>query len=302
MRPANAGWQEESRDLSPGLGQYPLNFEPFLDNGHFALKDRAGLPIQLSGNFILHNYSRLCGWALANWSRYLATRSGRYLEPVLQVANYLINTGERSEIGLVLRNDVPGRGHVGSVSSINQGQAISVLLRAFRATKDNRFLNAAVHCLGAYHRSVDEGGIVSHDLGPPWFEEYPARPLLHVLNGMIFAVVGLSELAAELPESGANPLCHQGLASLETLASCFDIGWWSAYGIYDDFKPRVASMAYHNHSLHIAQLQALGKRTRSPVFSQLAQAFAAYTLNPIYRVRAGVGLLRAKLRIEFCPR
>jgi heparosan-N-sulfate-glucuronate 5-epimerase len=141
---------------------------------------------------------------------------------------------------------------------------------------------------------VDEGGIVSYELGYPWFEEYPARPLQHVLNGMIFAMVGLSDLLAVAPHSDAGQFWHQGLASLEARIERFDTGRWSAYDVSDDFEPRIASMAYH--SLHIAQLQALGRHAGRTVFSQIAERFADYARNPGYRLSAGIALFRAKRR------
>jgi len=79
---------------------------------------------------------------------------------VLLVSNYILRTAERSNRGMLLRREVPGLGHVGPISALYQGQAISVLLRGFRATGHAAFLEGALACLGPFHHSVDADGVV----------------------------------------------------------------------------------------------------------------------------------------------
>lgn len=293
LRPMHSGWRQAITDPSDPLGPYPLDFERFLIAGHYTLVDETGLPVSCDGYSSTHNYTRICGWGFAHWSRYLRTRSEQDLRPVLMASDYMLRTADWCDMGLALRGEVSGQGHVGPVSAMSQGQAMSVLLRSFRATGQEVFLKGALGCLGSFHTSVDDGGVVSHDLGLPWFEEYTSRPLAHVLNGMIFALWGLSELAATAPGSAARCLWLQGLRSLEALCERFDCGWWSAYSV-GGRGSEVASIGYH--SLHIAQLRALGAQTGSRSLQQLADRFAVYGRDPVKRVRAGAKLLRSKLQ------
>jgi hypothetical protein len=285
LRPINCAYREANLDWSKGLGPYPLDLERFLETGHFALRDDAGLPVYDDGSSITHNYTGLCGWALAHWARYQRTRDEKDLEPVLLASNYILRTADRRAMGMFLRSEVPGRGHVGTISAMAQGEAISVLLRSFEATGKGAFLEGALGCLGPFFHSVDEGGVVSDDFGVPWFEEYTTRPYGHVLNGMIVAVWGLCDLAAIAPKSGANRLAAQGLKSLELVCARFDLGWWSAYSVGEN-AVRVASIQYHG--VHIAQLRALERQTGSRAYADLATRFENYSRSPANRIRSAL--------------
>jgi heparosan-N-sulfate-glucuronate 5-epimerase len=251
------------------------------------------LPISCDGNSVTHNYTRICGWGFAYWSRYLRTRNEEDLRPVLMASEYILRTADRCDMGLVLRGEVAAQGHMGPISAMSQGQAISLLLRSFSATRDEAFLAAAIQCLGAFQRPVNEGGVVSYCFGTPWFEEYTTGTLTGVLNGMIFALWGLSDLAAAVPASGAMSLWLAGVRSLEASAARFDLGWWSAYSAGNK-QPDVASISYH--SLHIAQLSALAEQAGSSILQQMADRFAAYGRDPVNRTRAGFRLLRSKFQ------
>src|SRR5690349_13429348 len=54
---------------------YPLDFTPQLACGHFAHFDATGIPLQRSrdGKSFVHNYTMMCGFALAHWNLYVAS-------------------------------------------------------------------------------------------------------------------------------------------------------------------------------------------------------------------------------------
>jgi hypothetical protein len=165
--------------VSPGpVGRYPLDFAPQLASGHFANFDRAGLPLQRcrDGKGFVHNYTMMCGFALAHWERYLESGDPGQQAKLLSVARYIVETAEHCSDGsLVLHAERPGKGHVGELSSMFQGQAMSVLCRAWVATHDRSFLEAASGCLGPFEVPVELGGVLGtiNAIGVPWYEEYP---------------------------------------------------------------------------------------------------------------------------------
>jgi D-glucuronyl C5-epimerase C-terminus len=283
----------------PGLlGPYPLDFGVQLRDGHYTRRDDCGLPVRLSrdGRSFVHNYTRVCGFALANWEIYLKTGDKISLAPVLATADYILRTAEHTENAAYLRAERP-EGHTGELSSMSQGQAMSVLCRAWEATRRSDYLDTALACLQPFTVGVNRGGVLDRitSIDVPWYEEYPTEPTNHVLNGMIFAVWGLKDLAFSSACPQARELYEAGIESIVRALPLFDTGYWSWYSISDIDRPYVASMGYHN--LHVALLEALFQQTRRDVFRRWSETFLTYAGSYRYRLRAAAAMIRAKCRL-----
>jgi heparosan-N-sulfate-glucuronate 5-epimerase len=303
FRRAGAYWELSDReevlvvDAGP-LGRYPLNLLPRLRNGHFGEYDSEGLPVRTGadGRTGIHNYTTLCCFALAHWEKYLGNGDIENLEKFLRVADYIVRTADRNGKVVRLRVERPGQGHVGEVSSIVQGEAISVLCRAWHATKRPEYLETAAGCAELFDVAIEDDGVVGRITARqlPWYEEYPAhRPLRHVLNGMIYSVWGLRELAVVSENSRAKILAAEGVDSIAEALPFFDNGFWSLYSLPEEGRPYVASMMYH--SLHVCQLTALGQQTGKAEFLQRAERFKKYSRNALCRLGAAASMVRAKL-------
>lgn len=73
-------------------------------------------------------------------------------------------------------------------SAMAQGQAISVLLRAYQFTGKETYLESARIAMNAFYIPLKDGGLkTSIKGGLLFFDEYPANPPTRVLNGFIFA-------------------------------------------------------------------------------------------------------------------
>lgn len=156
------------------------------------------------------------------------------------------------------------------ISAMTQGQAISGLVRAHEHTGERRYLDTARAALEAFTCSTAEGGVAAPLSGDACFyEEYPSTPLSHVLNGHIFALWGLYDLAISGHDTQAGELYERGLAGLRELLPRFDVGYWSRYCLYPQPLPNVASPAYHE--LHCAQLRALHALTGEQHFLERAR-------------------------------
>ena len=105
----------------------------------------------------------------------------------------------------------PGAAEVppGWYGAMCQGQAISVLVRAHLATshlasgRSNTYLAAAARAAAVFNMSSQEGGVRGEVLGRVWYEEYPTSPSSHILNGFIYGLLGLQELASVQGAGGA---------------------------------------------------------------------------------------------------
>jgi heparosan-N-sulfate-glucuronate 5-epimerase len=301
---ADAYWQLSNGSVHPTvdvgpLGRYPVDLIPRLTSGHFCHFDDAGLPVRFSrdGHGYLHNYTTIAAYALAHWDSYLVTGDQEHIEPLLRAADYILRTAERSPENIIrLRTEHTGKGHCGALSAMFQGEAISVLCRAWQATKQDRYLDAALECVPPFELPIEKEGVLGHvsRLNIPWYEEYPAQPGDHVLNGMIYALWGLRDLALVVDQPRARRLFETGVSSIVAALPLFDSGFWSWYWISEEGRPYIASMMYHN--LHTCQLTALARQTGATELAAWAGRFRGYAGSAICRLRAAASMVGARVR------
>lgn len=299
LRPTKRYWVPTSaavRAADPWA--YPIDFAPRLDDGHFRHFDDSGIPLRPTPRGPIHNYTRICGWALAHWSRAMSgARPEESRASFLAAAQYIRRTAVPVGADLELKAELPGAGHVGAVSSMAQGQAMSVLVRAERVTGDPGYGDAAERCLGPFRRTCDEGGVAAtmREVDGTWFEEDPVLPPRHILNGMVFALWGLEDLARRSADSEGAVLHEAGMRALHGGIGRFDLGWWSTYDAPDAGRRYIASMRYHD--LHVAQLEALA--VGEPALRTYADRFARYAGSIGGRLRAGAAMATAKARRDY---
>lgn len=90
---------------------------------------------------------------------------------------------------------------------MGQGQAISLLSRAFYHSKGNDlYLNTAFAALKPFKVLSKDGGVLSKFMNLyPWYEEYPTIPPIFILNGFMYSLIGLYDLFTLAPkESQVN--------------------------------------------------------------------------------------------------
>ena len=150
----------------------------------------------------------------------------------------------------------------GWYSAMAQGQAMSLLTRMYRTTKNSAYLNSAIQALKLFNKNSSEHGVRTYFLDRfIWFEEYPTTPSSYVLNGFIYALFGLYDLSQtcsvtkfeECSESSA--LFESGIKSLKQLLPFFDTGSGTIYDLrHFSLKsaPNLARWDYH--TTHINQL------------------------------------------------
>lgn len=214
----------------------------------------------------------------------------------LLLANWLLERAEPGAGGVVWTVDRPLVKYglpAGWCSGMAQGQAASVLLRAHALTGRDEYLETARAALPPLLLPVSEGGLQNDLDGVTVIEEYPTERPAAILNGWIFGLFGVHELAtvAEMPE--ARELFDRSAAGLVTLLPRYDNGWWSLYSLYDHGSPDLAKPFYQR--LHPVMLDALALIHPAPELTEYADRWRAQLTKPAI-ARASLNKLAFRLR------
>jgi heparosan-N-sulfate-glucuronate 5-epimerase len=283
----------------PRLGRYYLVFdEEELKRGgsqdfHF---DAAGIPVIPSYIDVeprrLHYYPIAIGqYALAIFHTWLGSGREQDQRRFLDLADWFVE--HQAENGCWYADtDVPLYGlRAPWPSAMAQGRGLSVLARAWQCSSDARYIEGARRALATFSVPLERGGITDTCNGRITYEEYPAQPAPHVLNGMIFALFGLWDLVrAEPDDPRAAAFFERGAATVEALLPLYDTGWWSLYDLYhlEAASPRNPCTA-HYHDIHIKQLMVMHAITGRDTFDDFARRWAAYENGVAGRLRAYAG-------------
>ncbi|GAV05488.1 hypothetical protein RvY_15613 [Ramazzottius varieornatus] len=169
----------------------------------------------------------------------------------------------------------------GWYSAMAQGQAMSTLTRAYKRTGQMKYLEAAVRALDLFKKPSSEGGITAVFMDKyEWYEEYPTTPSSFVLNGFIYALLGLydvSHVSTGGYRKRARQLFDEGVVSLKALLPLFDTGSGSSYDLrHFTLKgaPNLARWDYH--ATHVTQLLVMNSIHPDPMFAEFAERWSDY--------------------------
>jgi len=162
-------------------------------------------------------------------------------------------------------------------SALAQGQAASVFVRAGHATGDDRWADAARRAVAPLRPESDSGLLASTAAGPVP-EEVPSDPPSLILNGWIYALWGLWDVAVGTGDAGARTLYEASVDCLRATVDEYDTGWWSRYSLYPHRLTDLAKPFYHR--LHVDQLTALHTLTGAAELGAAAARFASYDTTP----------------------
>jgi heparosan-N-sulfate-glucuronate 5-epimerase len=212
---------------------YPADWSYQLDREaeYFAPKDSRGIPLRDFGPPLGARYlpSRIAAYGLGHWNRWLREKRTDNAEEFRRAADWFLNAHRdgRYEHDFAVAG-LPS----GWISCIAQGEAVSVLTRAFRQTQDVAYVDAARNAVAWLVRSEASGGLRSSlPDGSPFLEEYPGSQYRHVLNGCLYAAVGISDLL-QIDDCADAELAEFFVALTSGIARNlhnWDVGGWSAY-------------------------------------------------------------------------
>ena len=158
------------------------------------------------------------------------------------------------------------------ISGLSQSQGISVLVRAYLLTKEDRYLVQSRKALEPLLVPIEKGGVASRlSDGSFFIEEYPLKKPKHVLNGFLSAVFGIVDLHRVAPCRRTKAAVDDCWATLEANIAHWDLNGWSAYDLHNCGRagPRNFATASY-HSFHIVQLKYASVQTGNPRFAELS--------------------------------
>jgi len=171
------------------------------------------------------------------------------------------------------------------ISGMAQGQALSLLARAFLKTQSARTAEVAHRAARSFCCTVRDGGVVSVSESGAYIIEEVAHPsAIHILNGFLYGLFGLYEYLKVFEDADLQPVFEKCLRGVEEILPLFDMGWWSRYSL--GVRWNVATPYYHD--VHIRQLKHLAVLLNRPQFDLYAQRWEAYGQSSSLRLRRTV--------------
>ena len=214
-------------------------------------------------------------YGLGAYDLYLQTGDNQYKQKFMQCVEWTSKHQEGTGAWKNFAHLYPNHPY----GAMAQGEATSLLVRAYICTKEQRYLQQAKASLDFMLKPVDEGGCSFYQGDELVLLEYTHKSA--VMNGWIFAWFGLYDYElATAGQGGYQETMRQSMATLKKYLPRFTNSFWSMY----DLDGHLASPFYHN--LHIAQMQALYLMTKQEVFNYYAEKWESYAKAPLNKGRA----------------
>lgn len=233
---------------------------------------------------------------LGSFERFVSGEGDQWLEGAIEVAEHLVRT-QSGGGGWVHDIDLPHTYEIRApwLSAMAQGEGASLLARVASATGEERFREAALRALGPFSVDVSRGGVRRRLGGGPFLEEYPTQPGSYVLNGAIFAVWGLLDVALLEGDRELRQRFEDHVHTIAANIGRWDTGGWSRYDLFPHVLTNVASSFYH--SLHINMLEALHRSSPFPELAVAQATFEGYARQKRLRRRAFAAKVAFRLTV-----
>lgn len=189
--------------------------------------------------------------ALGHWSCWLTSfrQEEAHRQAFLALADWLVTAQEVS--GAWFMPTMNKSIYTVPYNALTQGQAISVLARAFSSTSEQRYLDAAWRGLQFMLKPMEDGGTSRSTVTGLVLEEYPRYQTNTVLNGWISALFGVYDVLLLIDHVEIRDALEASLQALIIELPTYDAKYWSFY----DSSRSLASPYYHR--VHVTQLRAL---------------------------------------------
>jgi len=149
------------------------------------------------------------------------------------------------------------------ISGMSQGVISSVLFRAYRLTRDGKYLRCALEAIDAMLMPITNYGAVYREEDELWIGEYP-ETRQHVLNGFIFAIFGLFDAYLITRSERYLKILVKAIATLIKNIGQYDLIMWSKYDI-----KRPADTIYH--TLNTLLIIVLSKMINNQILIKIAK-------------------------------
>lgn len=250
-------YQAETDELfSTGLKHYyvhpELDYLQYDINNNYQL-DKLGIPVAtFPGTDKNYNPVTIAQFALAHWELENSKSEPNY-GTFLKLAGWFVKNHDQGRWRYFYEDKISNL-PFGWISAMAQGQAISVLLRAYAVEQKEIYLQVCEKALQYFNNSVSNNGVTyKFDEQNWWFEEYPnPQNPAHVFNGHIFALFGIWDYFRVTANKQAKLLFERGLNAVINQITNYDNGWWA---LYDQRFQSILNASYLD--LQIRQLEVL---------------------------------------------
>jgi hypothetical protein len=131
---------------------------------------------------------------------------------------------------------------------------------------------------------IEHGGLMRRVGDLVLLEEVVADRPTAILDGYIFAMLGVRDYAYFIGNDAPLDLWHACVRTLSQILPEYDLGYWSRADLYNRIAPMPASAFYHR--LHIAQLKVLERLAATPIFGEYARRWEAQAQRRTNRLKA----------------
>jgi len=239
--------------------------------------ERDGLPFNtLTNGKVVRFPILLCQKALGHWDQWLMEGGTEDRDLFLRTATWLEQT--QDSMGGWDTWGPLGQPQRYQYSAMTQGQAVSVMTRAYTLTKSKGLARACFKAMALFRKPVSEGGVCWYEGNQVFLEEFPASRRDTVLNGFIFSLFGLYDYLLTFPDEHVAAFYEEARDSLIRILPEYDAGFWS---YYSSGTKRLASPFYHH--LHLSQLKALSRIGYGSSVRMALDRWTSYQGNRLYK-------------------
>jgi hypothetical protein len=281
---------------------YPFQFEATEDFSDYR-RDQRGIPMVYYAHLQrwVYNPITIAQFGLHHLSVFDRTGDTQAAFVAQTMADWLVENQEnwKGNIGAwVFHYDLPFYGPTSPwISGMAQGQAISLLLRLSLLGSSSAYEEASRRAVRAFFLPVARGGVAQNfPDGAIAFEEYPTVERSLVLNGFLFALLGLYEYATYFRDVQAQELFENCVLGLKKNLARYDTSFWNLYDLHR--SRRLASPDYVR--IHVQLLNIFAELSQEEYFAEMAQRWQSYLDNFRCRMRfyAGKGVEKIRLLLH----
>ena len=224
-------------------------------------------------------------YGLGCYDLYLETQEDCYIKKFMQCVKWAINNQDEKGRWNNFSHYCPQTPY----SAMAQGEAASLLIRAYKYTDNTKYLEAAQKALDYMLLPLEDGGTTKYEGAEAYLMEYTFKGM--VMNGSIFAWWGLYDYVLVTGDTGKYKKAQDDtLSTLIKILPNFKCSYWSMYSL----DGLIASPFYHN--LHVAQMQAMYELTGEEIFKRYAKKWERQQKNPICRSLSFIRKAYQKIR------
>ena len=214
-------------------------------------------------------------YGLGCYDLYLETHEECYIKKYMQCVEWAIENQDKKGRWNNFSHYSPEYPY----GSMAQGEGASLLLRAYKHTKDSSFIEASKKAIDFMLLPIEKGGTAKYVNNDIYLMEYTFKGM--VLNGSIFSWWGLYDYVLTTKDTGIyKQAMDDTLKSLIKVLPNYKGLYWSIYS--EDGL--IASPFYHN--LHIAQMQAMYQLTGEDIFNNYSRRWEHQQNNPFFKTIA----------------